>query len=189
MKICTKCNVLQSVDAFHKRKKSKDGLRSSCKSCDRRTSIAYYATHKSECAIRSAEWYSKNSETAKKAARDWQKANPERYQENKKAWDIANADAIKVKQARWRANNPEYAAAYRAAKLNATPKWLVREQLLEIQWYYDTAKELQWLSEEPLEVDHIVPLQGDNVSGLHVPWNLQILPKSLNCSKGNRHGS
>jgi 5-methylcytosine-specific restriction endonuclease McrA len=73
-----------------------------------------------------------------------------------------------------------------ASKLKRTPSWLSEEQLEEITGFYTTAKELQWLSQETLEVDHIVPLQGKDISGLHVPWNLQILPKSTNCSKGNR---
>lgn len=34
------------------------------------------------------------------------------------------------------------------------------------------------------EVDHIVPLHGENVSGLHVPWNLKVIPKTINRAKG-----
>jgi 5-methylcytosine-specific restriction endonuclease McrA len=79
-------------------------------------------------------------------------------------------------------------AKRRAAKKHATPKWLTKDQLNEIKQYYILAKELQWLSlkSDPLTVDHIVPLVSPNVCGLHVPWNLQILPRSQNSSKGNR---
>lgn len=77
------------------------------------------------------------------------------------------------------------------SKLKRTPLWLTKEQIAEIKSYYVLAKELQWLSTptDPLTVDHIVPLNGKNVSGLHVPWNLQILPMSLNSAKGNCHES
>ena len=73
-----------------------------------------------------------------------------------------------------------YLAKYRAKKLCATPKWLTNTQLLQIQQFYTKAKD------SGLEVDHIVPLQGENVCGLHVPWNLQLLSRSENASKSNK---
>ena len=74
-----------------------------------------------------------------------------------------------------------------ARKAKATPSWLSPVHKKEIVEIYKLAKELTWLSESPLQVDHILPIKGKIVSGLHVPWNLQILPKSENCRKNNRY--
>jgi len=119
-------------------------------------------------------------------------AHPERVKEAAKKWNKANRASCNEGLRRWRKANPGKAAArarnYQASKLQRTPKWLTREQLLEIEQFYIDAKDLQWLSDptDPLTVDHIIPLQGKEISGLHVPWNLQILPMSLNSSKGNK---
>jgi hypothetical protein len=57
----------------------------------------------------------------------------------------------------------------------------------EIKNFYWLAKDLEITSGQKYHVDHIIPLQGDNVCGLHVPWNLQVLPADINLSKGNRY--
>lgn len=101
--------------------------------------------------------------------------NKEYYKKHGESWRKANPD-----------KNAAKSAKYTFAKNKRVPKWLTFEQLEEITYFYSLAKELQWLSEDKLEVDHIIPLQGKDVSGLHVPWNLQILPKSLNIKKGNK---
>ena len=58
----------------------------------------------------------------------------------------------------------------------ATPKWVDVAEMVNI--YGNTP--------EGMSVDHIVPLAGVGVSGLHVPWNLRYIDKGRNGAKGNR---
>ena len=68
----------------------------------------------------------------------------------------------------------------------ATPVWLSPAQLKQIEGFYEEARVLSERDGERYEVDHIIPLHGDDVCGLHVPWNMQVLKKSENNAKGNR---
>ena len=54
-----------------------------------------------------------------------------------------------------------------------------------IESYYWLAQDLFKVSGQTYHVDQIVPLQGRHVCGLHVPWNLQVLPSDINISKSN----
>lgn len=96
--------------------------------------------------------------------------------------ECAKARSLRAMK-RWRTNNPEKARARnrivqakrKAAKLQRIPLWV---DLEAIDAFYLACP-------DGMHVDHIVPLQGDNVSGLHVLNNLQYLEASENLSKSN----
>jgi hypothetical protein len=113
-----------------------------------------------------------NPEIIKNACREWYLRNSEKTREKSRVWKIQNP-----------AKTNAMVAKRRAAKIKATPPWLTETQLNEIKEFYVAAKELSSLIGEDVHVDHIVPLQGDNVCGLHVPWNLQLLLAEDNLRK------
>ena len=67
----------------------------------------------------------------------------------------------------------------------ATPKWLTKEQKQQIVDTYELMRDCRAVTGEDYHVDHIVPLRGKNICGLHVPWNLQVLPAYVNINKSN----
>lgn len=95
-----------------------------------------------------------------------------------------------AQMANYKKSNPgkinALAAKRHASKLERTPKWLTSLQLQHIQMFYDSAAALAKEFGIQMDVDHIIPLQGKNVSGLHVPWNLQVITAKDNASKSNR---
>lgn len=144
--------------------------------------------------LKKQEWDSKNAEYVKAKALEWHYANYDKCKERKvkaaSEWVKNNPEKHKLYAKRCYENNKHNrfaeSAKYRAKKLNATPKWLSKNMQNEIANLFKIAKEISNKTGIKHEVDHIIPLQGANVSGLHVPWNLQVITRYENRSKHNR---
>ena len=68
-----------------------------------------------------------------------------------------------------------------------TPKWLTKDDLWMIKEAYELAALRTKMFGFSWHVDHVIPLQGKNVTGLHVPTNMQVIPGSMNISKKNKY--
>ncbi len=108
----------------------------------------------------------------------WKKANPHSHRKSSANWKKNNAG-----------HNSAIMAKRRADKIQRTPAWLTGEQLTAIDKLYKQAAWLTRITGVKWHVDHIVPLKGKNVSGLHIPDNLQVIPAWENIKKGNRLAS
>lgn len=161
MKTCSKCKIEKELSAFYKNKAQKDGYQNCCKLC-------------------------MNS-----VNNNWQKRNKEKSKDFTQAWRNNNEQHVKDVSKQWRQSNKGCVAAHAAKRRNSkllrTPKWLSKEQLNQIDIEYKLAAWCTKVMGEIYHVDHIVPLRGSKVSGLHVPWNLQVIKAKENLSKGNKY--
>jgi hypothetical protein len=164
LKHCWKCSTTKPKLAFGVNSYKKDGLASECRDCKRSTDREYAAKNREAAKQRANQWYQDNKEYAL-----------EKHKEYSKQWKQDNKD-----------KHCSYEGKRRAKKLQATPLWLTTEHYIEIESIYKLAAIQQKTTSIKHHVDHIVPLQGKTVCGLHVPWNLQVLTASQNCSKSNK---
>ena len=111
--------------------------------------------------------------------REWREQNPEKATILAQRTRINNRERMLEAARKWRRNNKAYdafrARTYRARKQQQLPAWA---DLTKI-------KEIYLNCPEGYHVDHIVPLKGKIVSGLHVEYNLQYLPARENLAKRN----
>lgn len=153
----------------------KDGLEPWCRNCRSIERKKNYAKHREE-QLAYGKKYNLDPKI-KEQRREYREKNKEKQKAQAAAWRKANRDK---KNAEW--------AHYVLSKLQRTPKWLTDTQLQQIKNEYALANWCTKVMGEPYHVDHIIPIRGKTVSGLHVPWNLRVIRGSENMSKGNRHG-
>lgn len=141
------------------------------------------------------DWATDNERRKSQPKSDAAKAAGRRYYEKNKELAKARARNRPIELQReyrkaWKAKHPEQvqasANAWKRRARNATPAWLTPVHKLQIRELYLAARRLTRDTGVKHVVDHIIPLRSNEVCGLHVPWNLQILTHIENSSKGNR---
>ena len=154
--ICRTCKVSKPVFDFPRDRSKRLGFGSNCRCCDRLANKAWREANREKNSLRAVEW---------------QKANPARVSARNSRWKAANRPAVNAAEAR-----------RRAAKLSAAPSWADLTLMADIYRYARIMRE----AGVDCDVDHIVPLQGQLVCGLHTHDNLTVILASENRSKGNR---
>ena len=151
---------------------------------------AHYQGHKAHNRAVHAVWLTHNPGYASAYGKDYYAANKPKLILQHQQWTADNKEHVKVVMRSWRVANPGKCSALsakrRAALSQAVPPWITKKQLKQIEAIYIEAKRIHRQDGIPQEVDHIYPLRGKAVCGLHVPWNLRILTAVENNKKGNK---
>ena len=161
MKNCTKCKLSKELTEFQKHSRYKDGYLSWCKTCKLDSQRKHPESNKN--------WVDKHKDRVKEIKSKYASSNSEKVLDAKRSWRKANSK-----------HQLSLTRKYQASKIKATPAWLTPEHIEEMKMIYKNCP-------KGSHVDHEVPLQGKNVSGLHVPWNLKAIDAKENLKKSNKY--
>ena len=171
MRTCKTCLQEKDLSSF---KKHTHGHRHVCKKCQ------YLAEMQNPVA-----WERKNSRA--KAYRDSEKGKivEQAYAQSEAGKQTRKLAIQKYEQGSGKSQKVARTIFRRLAKLQRTPAWLTETDHWMIGQAYELAALRSKMTGFAWHVDHVVPLQGKTVSGLHTPYNLQVIPAAVNISKSN----
>ena len=159
--ICSRCHKEKSADEFPKSKTCLSGYRSYCKTCKNKQTSSYYYKDKTKHRL---------------SANKWMAENPEKVLEIKKSWKKRNPLQVKT-------DNAKRSALKRSASVNWDLELteFVFEEAHHLRGLRDAITGFKW------HVDHVLPLQGKQVCGLHVWNNFAVIPATINLKKSNKY--
>jgi hypothetical protein len=184
VKPCSKCGEtkpLEDFPVYYSAGRTKSGRRGACRACYSVAKASWNKAHPDRSRAATRRRDARRRERGQ--SRNYYQANRERILERARQRRQQRREArLDYAKRHYRRNKHKYIernARRRAILHERTPAWLSPEQIAWMQSFYERT---------PVghHVDHIVPLKGKDVSGLHVPWNLQYLSADENRRKYNK---
>ena len=175
MKTCPRCGHSKELTEFYTSKTHASGYASFCKSCESLRCKAKDAKYRERRLAKAQQWRDENRDVYNSAIARWRVNHPEWTKEYFKNHRETNRDIYNERYAR-----------RDASKKQRTPSWLSKEDVIAMRVEYALAAWCSKVMGEPYHVDHIIPLNGKQVSGLHVPCNLRVIPANANQRKSNK---
>lgn len=183
-KRCTKCSETKPLEMFESNK------RAQCKVCRQAARRARRAANPESVRQQKRAWAAANPEKVRQYRRVQRRAtyaaNPEKERAAYRKKYATDPEAARQRTQAWKDANPGKVRAANKArkvtKLRATPAWADHEAIAKVY------AEQQELIDHGIDchVDHIIPLRGKTVCGLHVHNNLQLLLPADNIRKSNK---
>lgn len=177
MRTCASCQEVKQVAEFARDKSNKkDGLKYSCRSCVTLKNKAFYEKNKERELNRVKVYRAGNPERISQLRKLSRQADPARFTAYRKTNSLNNPDAMLARSAK-----------NRASKKGKVPSWLTPDDYFLIREAFHLALLRKKMFGFTWHVDHVIPLKGKLVCGLHVPENLQVIPSTANKRKHNKY--
>lgn len=197
------CSICDKEADMKRISAASDRYHSWCVTCHKAKKKAYYDANRDKMNALTKQWretnnntikaynkqyYQNNSDKMKESAKHYREVNTDKVREYFKKYREINADKVKVCYKQWREANKDTVKAYQKTRRRrcrqAMPQWANPEAIRQI---YLQAQQISKEVGIQHHVDHIIPLKGKFVSGLHVESNLTILVGTENIRKSNKY--
>lgn len=148
---------------------------------------AYYYRNKEKRLQQTREWQETNKERVRELARKYYHNHKEKVLQQQTEYRANNKDIVSAIGKRWKARNAHKVKQYISAREKmidrAKPKW-ANDKMIEL--FYQQAQWKTMQTGEQWTVDHVIPIKGKNVCGLHCEQNLRIITGKENTKKNNK---